>query len=146
MVPTTNQRFDYEARKYIAMDNQKVNLDVTRELRAIATNIQEISDSIDRLSALLGQSAVQVPLRSRSVRRSPVRKKITMRNGVVERIKKIPSTRIVHDIITASANDVDIRTLMKKTGYDQRKIYNIAFRLKNQGKIRSAGHGVYGKL
>lgn len=128
------------------MDNRKVDLDVTRELRTITTNVQEISDSIDRLSALLDQPAVQAPLRSRSVRRSPVRKKITMRNGIVEKIKKIPSTRIVHDIITASANDVDIRTLMKKTGYDQRKIYNIAFRLKNQGKIRSAGHGVYGKL
>ena len=128
------------------MDNHKINSSVGRELRAIATNVQEITNSIDRLSALLDQPAVQVPSRSRSVRRSPVRKKITMRNGVVERIKKIPSTRIVHDIITTSANDVDIRTLMKKTGYDQRKIYNIAFRLKNQGKIRSVGHGVYGKL
>ena len=128
------------------MDNQTVNIDVNRELRSIVTHIQQISDSIDKLSAAVAQPTAKTLLRSRSIRRSPLRKKITMRNGVVETIKKIPSTRIVHDIILKSTKDVDIRTLMKKTGYNQRKIYNIAFRLKNQGKIRGVGHGVYGKI
>ena len=123
-----------------------MTIDVDRELQSIATHIQQISDSIDKLSAVVAQPAAKAPLRSRNLRRSPVRKKITMRNGVVATIKKVPSTRIVHDIILKSAKDVDIRTLMRKTGYDQRKIYNIAFRLKNQGKIRGVGHGVYGKI
>jgi hypothetical protein len=128
------------------MDNHDMTIDIGRELQSIATHIQQISDSLDKLSAAVAQPTAKVPLRSRNLRRSPVRKKITIRNGVVETIKKVPSTRIVHDIILKSANDVDIRTLMKKTGYDQRKIYNIAFRLKNQGKIRGVGHGVYGKI
>ena len=128
------------------MDDQKVNVDLGKELRTMATHVQEISASIDRLSAVLDQPAEKPSLLERSVRRSPVRKKITLKDGVVEKIKKIPSTRIVHDIILKSTKDVDIQTLMKKTGYDQRKIYNIAFRLKNQGKIRGVRHGVYGKL
>jgi hypothetical protein len=123
-----------------------MTIDIDRELQSIATHIQQISDSLDKLSAAVGQPTAKDPLRSRNLRRSPVRKKITMRNGVVATIKKVPSTRIVHDIILKSAKDVDIRTLMRKTGYDQRKIYNIAFRLKNQGKIRGVGHGVYGKI
>ena len=128
------------------MDNQNMTIDVDRELQSIATHIQQISDCLDTLSAAVAQPTAKAPLRSRSLRRSPVRKKITIRNGMVETIKKVPSTRIVHDIILNSAKDVDIRMLMKKTGYDQRKIYNIAFRLKNQGKIRGVGHGVYGKI
>ena len=130
----------------MTMDNRNQEIDINRELHTIATHIKGIADSIDKLSATLHQPTTTPPLHNRSIRRAPVRKKITMKNGVVETIKKVPSTRVVHDIIMKSANDVDIRTLMKKTGYDQRKIYNIAFRLKNQGKIRGVGHGVYGKL
>jgi hypothetical protein len=34
-------------------------------------------------------------------------------------------------------------TLMEKTGYDQKKIANLVYKLKNQGKIKSVKKGVY---
>jgi hypothetical protein len=34
---------------------------------------------------------------------------------------------------------------MEKTGFDQKKTYNIVYKLKKQGKIKSAGKGVYVK-
>jgi len=33
--------------------------------------------------------------------------------------------------------------LMKKTGFDQKKIHNIVYKLKKQGKFKSVGKDVY---
>ena len=34
---------------------------------------------------------------------------------------------------------------MEKTGYNQKKIANLVFKLRKQGKIKSVGKGVYVK-
>ena len=68
---------------------------------------------------------------------------MVVKNGVVEKIKRIPATKIVFDLIKNSIHGMKIDEMMKITGYNQRKIYGITFRLKNQGKIKSEERGVY---
>jgi len=48
-------------------------------------------------------------------------------------------------IIKRSKKGVDTAALMEKTGYNQKKIANIVFKLKKQGKIKSDSKGVYVK-
>ncbi len=48
-------------------------------------------------------------------------------------------------IISKSKKGVNTATLKKKTGFDNKKIYNVINRLKQQGKVKSAGLGVYVK-
>jgi len=48
-------------------------------------------------------------------------------------------------IINRYKKGVGTATLMEKTGYNQKKIANIVFKLKTQGKITSVGMGVYVK-
>ena len=44
-----------------------------------------------------------------------------------------------------SKNGVDMATLKKKTGFNNKKIQNAIFGLKKQGKIKSGGKGIYVK-
>ena len=59
--------------------------------------------------------------------------------------KKKPATAIetVLKIINKSKKGVDTATLMKKTGYNQKKLANLIYKLKKQGKIKSVDKGVY---
>ncbi len=46
-------------------------------------------------------------------------------------------------IIDRFKTGVDIAALMKKTGFNQKKIHNVVYKLKKQGKVKSIGKSVY---
>jgi hypothetical protein len=64
---------------------------------------------------------------------------------VPKKSKRVFASRILMEIITKSRSKkgVDTATLIKKSGFDERKIWNVINSLKSQGKIKSAGRGFY---
>lgn len=71
--------------------------------------------------------------------------------NVITRLKKAasrdtksrPATAIVLNVIQHSDGGTDNRTIAEKTGFDKRKVANILFRLKKDGKIAPVSRGVY---
>ena len=47
--------------------------------------------------------------------------------------------------INRSKKGVNSATLVKKTGFDNKKIANIVFKLRKQGRVKSVDRGVYTK-
>lgn len=84
-------------------------------------------------------------------------RKQTKKASAQSRVKKATSAKvkvtakdktdieIVEGIIRRSSKGADVSTIMKKTGFDNRKIYSIIARLKKFGKIKSIDRGVYKK-
>jgi uncharacterized Zn finger protein len=80
----------------------------------------------------------------------------TKREGVSSRLKEAVFVKvkgkdktdieIVEGIIRRSLKGVDVSMIMKKTGFDNRKIYSIIARLKKLGKIKNVQRGVYQKV
>jgi len=62
---------------------------------------------------------------------------------------KKPEQKTAYDtvirIINRYKKGVDTATLMKKTGFNQKKIANLVYKGNKQGKIKSVGKGVYVK-
>ena len=56
---------------------------------------------------------------------------------------RVTATDQVLDIINSSKKGVDTATLMKKTGFDQKKVRYILQRAYKQGKIKRADRGIY---
>ncbi|MES0350448.1 MAG: hypothetical protein ABUK19_06980 [Desulfobacteria bacterium] len=56
---------------------------------------------------------------------------------------KMTATEKVLSVMRRSSRGVDIAGLKAKTGFEDKKIRNIVFRLTKQGTIRRAGRGVY---
>ena len=69
-----------------------------------------------------------------------VAKKVPVRVG-----KKTDTDKILA-IVNRSKKGVDTATLIKKTGFDQKKVRNILHRTYKQGKITRAGKGIYSGL
>ena len=127
------------------MESTKTLQQISHELYSVVKNLQNLTASVGNIvAAIENMNGEKSP--PPKTKRSPVRKKVVMKNDVVESIKRIPSTKIVYDLLKKSSGGLDIAAMMKATGYDQRKVYNITYRLKKEGKIQSENRGVYRAL
>lgn len=127
------------------MGNTQLLQDIQNELHGVVRHIQQLTDRVATIVSAIGKLAETDSPAVTQPKRAPARKKVLVKNGVVEKIKRIPATRIVMDIIKNSEQGMNTADLMKVTGFNQRKIHNITFRLKNQGRIKSGERGVYEK-
>ena len=64
---------------------------------------------------------------------------------VIIRRRKKSDTEKIADIICEAESGIDIATLVEKTGFEERKIYNVVHRLKRKGRISNPGWGIYAK-
>jgi hypothetical protein len=73
------------------------------------------------------------PARRAAAKKAPAKKKAAA----------LTATDQVVNIIKRSKKGVDIPTLIKKSGFEDKKIRNIVFKAAKQGKIKRAGRGIY---
>jgi hypothetical protein len=59
--------------------------------------------------------------------------------------KRVTAAQAVLDVIKRSRKGVDTATLKEKTGFNEKKIRNVIYKLKSDGKIKSERRGIYTK-
>ena len=126
---------------------------VVEGLRSIAKSVEKIAEKLEK-SAPNKKQAKSKPARKTKAKparkattkpkKAPV-KKATSKKAPAKKAVKTTAADTVLAIITRSKKGVDSVTLSKKTGYDKKKLANIVFKLRKQGKIKSVGRGVYTK-
>jgi len=68
-----------------------------------------------------------------------------VKKAIVKKPTRLSATDTVLSIIKRSRKGIDTATLKKKTGFEGRKIKDIIYRLKKQGKIKRDRKGLYVK-
>jgi len=117
-----------------------------RDLQALNREIKAIENKMDKLIAAIekgekpttGKKTTAKYVKAKPTERSPARK-----TPAKKRTAQPTATDQVLRIINGSKNGVNTATLMKKTGFDQRKIWSIINRASKAGKIKRAGRGIY---
>jgi hypothetical protein len=64
---------------------------------------------------------------------------------IAKKPTRVSSSDTVLAIIKSSRKGVDKATLRNKTGFEGRKIRDLIYKLKKQGKIKTEGKGLYVK-
>lgn len=77
--------------------------------------------------------------KARPARKAPAKKKARAR----KKTTGPTATDQVFSIIKRSKKGVDVPTLVKKTGFEDKKVRNIVYRAYKQGKIKRIGKGIY---
>ena len=117
-----------------------------KDLQSLQKEIKELGRKMDNLITAIGK--VEKPKVTKKTTAKPVKAKPTKKAPA----KKAPAkkgttqptaTDQVLKIINRSKKGVNIKTLMEKTGFNQKKVTNILQRTFKQGKIKRAGKGVY---
>jgi predicted Rossmann fold nucleotide-binding protein DprA/Smf involved in DNA uptake len=110
------------------MKNLKKNLQaVNKELKALAKKVDQMIVAVGKFE------------KPKTVKAKPAKKSTTKKPA------KLTAVDTILGIIKRSKKGVGVAELMKNTSFDQKKTYNIVYKLKKQGKIKSAGKGVYVK-
>jgi len=120
---------------------------VTRELKALTKKTERLTKAVDKLEKATPAKKPKAKTRAKAKpARRAVAKKTTARKKapVKKRATKSTATDQVLNIIKRSKKGVDVPALMKKTGFDEKKVRNIVARAFSQKKIKRTGRGVYG--
>ena len=143
------------------MKNLKKDLQtVNREIKALAKKVDRMMVTVGKLekpkavkAKPVKKVAVKNPAakkpKAKAVKKTPVKKvaakKAAPKKATSKKVAPATAADTVLAIINRYKKGVNVSTLMEKTGFNKRKIYNNVKILKKRGKIKSVGRGVYVK-
>ena len=122
-----------------------------RDLQAVRRDFKALERKMEKLlKAAEKAGAAKKVTRSKAVKTRAVKTKTT-RATTARRAKVAPRKRApqvtatdqILRIIKRSKKGVDVPTLKKKTGFDDKKVRNIVFRASKEGRIKKSGRGIY---
>lgn len=133
------------------MKNLKRDLQaVNRDLKAFAKKVDRMVVAVEKLEK---QKTTKVkpakktvakvkPVKKVAVKKAPA-KKVAVKKPAAKKTVQLSAADTVLGFIKRSRKGVDTAALMGKTEFNQKKIFNVIYKLKKQGKIKSVGKGVY---
>ncbi len=115
---------------------------VNKELKALVKKTESLMKAVGRIEKAQAAKAKKAP--PKIAPKAKAVKKVAAKNAPAKKTKsKLTATDEVLNIINRSKKGVSVKAIIKKTGFDQRKIANILFRVSKMGKIKSMSRGVY---
>ena len=112
--------------------------ELKRDLQSMVKSLKELTEKtekmIKRLEKLEKKAQAAKKPKAKAAKKAPAKKPT-----------KLSASGTVLAIIKRSRKAIDTATLKKKTGFEGRKIRDIIFRLRKQGKIKSERKGIYVK-
>jgi len=133
-VPATKKIFELKK----GADKMKMNL--KKELQAVSKELNTLSKKIEKMIV-----AVDKLEKSKAAPAKPAKKGAVKKPASEKSAGKVTAADTALGVIKRSKKGVDTAALMEKTGYNQKKVANIVFKLRKQGKIKSESKGVYVK-
>jgi uncharacterized membrane protein len=109
-------------------------------LKSIAKATKNLAEKVQEIGKAMAENKPKKPAKPKD---RPKAKRAKKSSKTKE--KRPTAAETVLTIIKNSGNGVGYSEIMKKTGYDRKKVANIIFKLGKQGKIKSIKRGVYTK-
>ncbi|MCK4388648.1 MAG: hypothetical protein KAV83_00230 [Desulfobacterales bacterium] len=110
---------------------------LTNDLKALAKKTEKLMKGVDKLEKTQAKAGVKAKVRKGGV------KKATVKEPAAKKGKAGTASEQVVKIIRRGKEGVDVPTLIKKSGFEDKKMRNIINRVLKQGKIRRVARGVY---
>ena len=119
-----------------------------KDLEAISKTLNGLVQKVQQLQEQIGEETKPTKKsKAKVAKKAPARKvaakKAAPKKAVRKKAKPATAVDTVLAIIKKYKKGVGMAALMEKTGYNQKKIANLVFKLRKQGKITSVDKGVY---
>jgi predicted Rossmann fold nucleotide-binding protein DprA/Smf involved in DNA uptake len=110
-----------------------------REIKALGRKMEKLIKEFDKgKKAKITKKVTANPTKAKTTKKAPAKKA-----PAKKKTAQPTATDQVLNIIKRSKKGVDTATLMKKTGFNQKKVTNILQRTFKQGKIKRVEKGIY---
>ena len=158
------------------MKNLKKDLDgINKDLKTLANKVDKMIAAVGKLEkpkakTVKAKPAKKTPVKARPVKKSvakkapvkakPVKKSVAKKTPVkakpvrksvakkttAKKTVQLTAADTVFNCIKRFKKGVDTSKIKERTGFKDHKIHNIVYKLKNEGRIKSAGRGLYVKV
>jgi hypothetical protein len=119
---------------------------IEKDLKALAEEVKTVAERIEELTEMVGNLQKASFSKPKTVRKkAPTKKKAAAEKTSPKKPAKKTDRDVVLGFIQRTKKGLNTAALVKKTGFNQKKISNIVFQLKKQKKIQSPEKGVYSK-
>lgn len=88
-------------------------------------------------------TAKKAPAKKAPAKKATAKKVAAKKAPAKKKAAQVTATDQVLNIIKRSKKGVDVPSLKKKTGFDDKKVRNIVFRAAKEGRIKKSGRGIY---
>jgi lambda repressor-like predicted transcriptional regulator len=110
-----------------------------KEIKALDKKMEKLIAAVDKSKKpTTGKKTTAKSVKAKSTKKAPAKKALAKKKTT-----KLTATDQVLRILKGRKRGVNVATLMKKTGFDSKKIQNIIHRIYKQGKIKRVGKGLY---
>ena len=118
---------------------------VSEGLKSLAQRVEAIAQKVDEGAGPKSPAKPAGKKKSPAVKKTKSVKKAAPNAGNKKAAQSPTAAETVLTIITGAKKGLDTAAIKEKTGYNQKKVANIIFKLKKQGKIKTPQKGVYTK-
>ena len=135
---------------------------INREIKVLSKKVEKVIAAVDKLEKAkavkpkpVRKAAVKKPVaKTKPVRKAAVKKpvakvkpvrKAAVKKPAAKKTAQLSAVDTAFGFIKRYKKGISTAALMEKTGFDQKKVYNIIYKLNKLGKIKSVGKGVYEK-
>jgi len=121
-----------------------------KDLEAILKALNGLAQKVEKLQEQIGEETKPTKkpkakaVKKKAVRKAP-KKRVVVKKTSPKKAAPVTAVDTVFGIIKNSKKGIGTTALMEKTSYNQKKIANLVFKLRKQGKIKSVDRGVYVK-
>jgi hypothetical protein len=127
---------------------------VKKDIKALEKKLDKLLKAHEPMPKAKKVTKKKVAKKAKVVKKAPAKKAPAKKKAST---KKAPAKKAVAKkktaqatatdkilrIVKRSKKGVDVPTLKKKTGFDDKKVRNIVFRASKEGKIKKSGRGIY---
>ena len=114
-----------------------------RSLQAISKDLKSLTLRTEKMIKLLDK--LEKGKAKAGVRKKTAAKSVVPRRAITKKGKSPSATETVLKIIMRSKKGVGTAVIQEKTGFKNRKIWDIVHRAGKEGKIKKVGRGIYVK-
>ncbi|OQY12857.1 MAG: hypothetical protein B6I30_03920 [Desulfobacteraceae bacterium 4572_187] len=138
-VPSSRKIFE------LTKEENEMTKNLKKNLQVINREIKVLSKQVDKMIITVGKLEKQKTVAKAKLVKKVATQKAPAKKVAAKKPAKLTAVDTVFDFIKRHRKGVDVSTLMEKTGFNRRKIYDNAKILKKRGKIKNAGIGIYMK-
>ena len=125
------------------MKNLKKDLNaVNKGLKALVKKTESLMKAVDKIEKTPATKAVSKPARKAAVKPAKPAKK-TVAKKPVKKAEQPTAYDTFLGFLNKNKKGLSIEQIKSKTGFNDKKIANLVYKAKKQGKVKSAGKGVY---
>ncbi len=119
---------------------------VKRDIKALEKKLEKLLKahvSMPKAKKVIKDIKKKVVKKAKAVKKTLAKKAPAKKAVARKKAPQATATDKILKIIKRSKKGVDVPTLKKKTGFDDKKVRNIIFRASKEGKIKKSGRGIY---